>query len=553
MAGVAGPVRIPAVTRVARFAQSMYYGLSSPCFACIVGRVIPVLAPLSGALPRQRGHGRRLLAAGAAAFAVSLALYALYAAIHPVNWTLDPVDLRVYRDGGLIVRHVRPLYDPRLAAPLYQWGGSGLVELKFTYPPFAAAVFAALSLIPLPVLARISEGGDVIALVAAAWFTFGGLGYRRGRARLGAALLTSAAVLWTEPVLRTMYLGQVNLALMALILWDLCQPDTAASRWWKGAGTGIAAGIKLVPLIFVPYLLLTRRFRQALMACAGFAFTVLAGFAVQPRDSALWWFGGVFIQGRRTGFIGWVGNQSLRGLITRLTGSMAGAQASWIAAAVLVAACGLACAAMLGRAGSPAAGLLGCALTGLLVSPVSWDHHWVWIVPGTAVAGHYAARAWQGTRRRAWALWALAAGIPALYGAWPGSLWGQPHDQGAFSMGVIWAAPYTDPLTYAREGDQPWYPEYHWHGLQLITGNAFLLGGLAAGLVVAAAAIASARRHGPPRIRAVVLPAVPRAQSRRHHFGELFMALPRTVLVPLRHRARPGLCSRSWSESVNSP
>ena len=129
-------------------------------------------------------------------------------------------------------------------------------------------------------LPGISVVVNIAALVAALWFTFGGLGYRRGLTRLGATLLTAAAVFWTEPVLRTIYLGQVNLVLMALIIWDLCQPDlrrSGASRWWKGAGVGVAAGIKLVPLIFIPYLLLTRRFRAAAVACAVFAATVAAG------------------------------------------------------------------------------------------------------------------------------------------------------------------------------------------------------------------------------------------------------------------------------------
>ena len=70
-------------------------------------------------------------------------------------------------------------------------------------------------------------------------------------------------------MLRTIYLGQVNLVLLALILWDLSQPDTGKSRWWKGFGTGIAAGIKLTPLIFIPYLLVARKFRQAAMAAPG--------------------------------------------------------------------------------------------------------------------------------------------------------------------------------------------------------------------------------------------------------------------------------------------
>src|ERR1700760_1724571 len=108
--------------------------------------------------------------------------------------------------------------------------------------------------------------GNMAALVAALWFTFGSLGYRDRRIRLGATLLAAGVTFWLQPVVRTIYLGQVNLVLMAMIMWDLTQPDVRADgrrRWWKGALTGVAAGVKLVPLIFVPYLILTRRFREA--------------------------------------------------------------------------------------------------------------------------------------------------------------------------------------------------------------------------------------------------------------------------------------------------
>jgi alpha-1,2-mannosyltransferase len=523
----------------------------------------------------------RLAMAGIIAFAVILGSYLAYLAIHPIQWTLDPVDLGVYRSGGLIVRHVRPWYDPHLAAPLYGWPGSSDLHLKFTYTPFAAVAFALVSLIPWPVLPGISVVGNIAALLAALWFTFGWLGYR-GLTRLGAALLTAAAVFWTEPVLRTIYLGQVNLVLMALIIWDLGQPDlgrSGASRWWKGAGVGVAAGIKLVPLIFIPYLLLTRKFRTAAVAGAAFAATAAAGFVVAPADSARWWLGGLFFQGGRAGFVGWEGNQSLRGLLTRLAGSVAGGAPVWLAVAVVTAAAGLACAALLDRAGHPVPGMLACALTGLLVSPISWDHHWVWIVPGVAVAAAYAVRAmrapgapsvagapgraspagasgtasrwWKGTggtraevatvpgaagagsrpsaadsvapapsgaaqpspravrsaagvspsaadrSRLRWrrsvrwpaaGYWALAGGMLALYGAWPGSLWSRPEDLGQFSLGLLWQPPNTDPAVYYRDGDQPWFAEYHWHGIELLTGNAFLLGGLVLlGVLIAAA------------------------------------------------------------------
>jgi alpha-1,2-mannosyltransferase len=452
----------------------------------------------------------RLAIAGIIAFAVILGSYLAYLAIHPYHWTLDPVDLGVYRSGGLIVRHVRPWYNPHLAAPLYDWPGYQNLHLKFTYPPFAAVVFAVVSLIPWRVLPALSVAVNITALLAALRFTFGGLGYRRGLTRLGATMLTAAAVFWTEPVIRTLYLGQVNLVLMALIIWDLCQPDTrrsGASRWWKGAAVGVAAGIKLVPLIFIPYLLLTRRFRAAAAACAAFATTVAAGFAAAPADSARWWLGGLFFNGSRTGFVGWEGNQSLRALLTRLAGSVGGAEPVWLAAALVTAIAGLACAALLDRAGHPLPGLLACALTGLLISPVSWDHHWVWIVPGVAVAAAYAVRA---ARWRAAGYWAAAAAMLIVYGAWPGSLWGEPNDMGQFSLGVIWQPPSTDPEVYYRDGDRPWFAEYHWHGTELLTGNAFLLGGLALLAILVAAAIRARLAGHSPTPANPSTPATPR-------------------------------------------
>jgi len=189
----------------------------------------------------QQKPGNWLLLVGLGAFAVALGLYVIYMVIHPKDYTMDPVDLAVYRSGGLIVRHVRPLYNPRLAAPLYDWIGYGKLHLPFTYTPFAAISFALISFVPWSLSQHLSVAVDIIALLAALWLTLGGLGYRRDKTRLGATLIGTAAVFWTEPVLRTIYLGQVNLVLMALIIWDLCQPDTARSRWWKGFGTSNVA------------------------------------------------------------------------------------------------------------------------------------------------------------------------------------------------------------------------------------------------------------------------------------------------------------------------
>jgi len=445
--------------------------------------------------PTQAGEARPsggwlLLLVGAAAFAVALGGYVIYTVIHPMSYTLDPVDLAVYRSGGLIVRHIRPDYNPHLAAPLYDWVGYGKLHLPFTYTPFAAVAFALVSFVPYALSLKLSVAVDLVSLLAAVWFTLGGLGYRRYTIRAGATLLGAAAVLWTEPVLRTIYLGQVNLVLLALILWDLTQPETGKSRWWKGFVTGIAAGIKLTPLIFIPYLLVARKFRQAAMASAGFAFTVLLGFVILPHDSAKWWFGGLFFQGKRTGFIGWAGNQSLDGLITRLAGSIHGGLVPWMVVAVLVAAAGAVSAGLLDRKGHAMLGLLMAALTGLLVSPISWDHHWIWIVPGVVVAAHYAVQAWyRGARRTATGLGIGAVAIAAWFGAWPTSLFHVKPHLGNDSLGLLWIPKNTEPYYYQWYGDQRWFPEYHWHGLALITGNAFVLAGLAVFALMLAAAL----------------------------------------------------------------
>jgi alpha-1,2-mannosyltransferase len=464
-----------------------------------------------------RAPGTRLVRIGLLAFALAVAGWLAYNA---TLGALNEVDLTVYRDGGLIVRHVSPYYVPGAYAPLYDWGGYSALALKFTYTPFAAIAFAVASFLPWAAMWVCSVVGNMAALVAALWFTFGGLGYRDRRVRLGATLLAAGVTFWLQPVVRTIYLGQVNLVLMAMIMWDLCQPDVRADgrrRWWKGALTGVAAGVKLVPLIFVPYLLITRRFREAAAALAGFVITVGAGFVVLPHDSSQWWLHGKFLSdGPRAGFMGWAGNQSLRAVATRFAGSVAAGQDPWIVAAAVALAAGMTAAYLLDRAGYPVPALLATALTGLLVSPVSWDHHWVWAAPGVAVAGHYAvtlarsgaARAADGivpaaAARARWAvrgLWLLAAFLIAVFGAWPDALWEGARNLGNLSLGFLWAQGNTNPEVSAQHGDQPGYVEYHWHGFQLLWGNAYVLAGVVLMLVLLAIGFRLRRRPAAPEV-----------------------------------------------------
>ncbi len=425
---------------------------------------------------------RWLLPAGALAFAVVLALWVADLAAH-VSYLAAMRDLVVYRDGGLIARHVAPSYNAHRASPLYDWKGANGVQ--FTYPPFAAVIFAVGSVLPWTALRGAMTVASLAALVLSLWLVFGALRYR-DRVRLGATLGISALALATEPVQQTLSLGQVNLLLMLLVVADLLAVRDTRPRWWQGVGIGIAAGVKLTPLIFIPYLLLTRRYRQAATAAGTFVVTILLGWAVLPRDSGTYWAGALFLKANRIVFLGTRGNQSVRGIATRLAGSVHGGTLPWIAAAVVIVVIGLAAAAILYRAGQPVAGMLACAVTGLLVSPLSWDHHWVWVAPGLALLAHLGARA-RGPVRAAW--WAGAAGLWLVFACWP-QFW--DSSAGLTPAGLVWYSP----ATYFASGDKAWYHEFHWHGLQLLAGNSEVLAGLAALAVLAVAAV-RLRSRGP--------------------------------------------------------
>jgi alpha-1,2-mannosyltransferase len=441
----------------------------------------------SAATGPEPDRARWLLPAGAALLVAVLAVYLADLVTHLSAMTAMR-DLVVYRDGGLIVRHIAPAYDGHRASPLYDWTGQNGV--KFTYPPFAAVIFAVASVLPWTVLRWAMTVASLGALGLSLWITFGALGYTSRRAvRLGATLGVTGLALLTEPVQQTLALGQVNLLLMLLVVADLLTAGALApgnrTRWWYGVGIGIAAGVKLTPLIFIPYLLLVRKYRQAATAAAAFVVTVLLGWALLPRDSRTYWVDGLFLKANRIVFLGTRGNQSLRGILTRLAGSVASGTAPWLVAAILVGIIGLLAAAALYRAGHPVPAMLACALTGLLVSPLSWDHHWVWVAPGIALLVHLGARA-AGAVRAVW--WAAAAGLVLVFGAWP-EFW-DLSQAGLTPAGLFWYGP----STYFAKGDEPWYHEFHWHGLQLLAGNLFVLAGLAALAALAVAALRVRRR-----------------------------------------------------------
>lgn len=326
---------------------------------------------------RERTLPAGILIPAAVLFIISVAAFVAYAQAYPQH-LLSMFDLRIYLWGGNLVRHS---HDPYL----YRYPHIGL---RFTYPPMAAGFFALIAGIKPGIVKWLITTASVVSLVATAWLTWGALGHRRSFGRLGATLAVAGVALWIEPVQRTLTFGQVDLVLMFIVVADLCVPDRC---WWKGTGVGLAAGFKLTPLIFIPYLLLTRRFRAAAVAAGTFALTIV-GSLLLPRAARHYWFGGLFLNPQLIGRIIRVGNQSMYGALIRLLGSAAAARPYWLAAAAVVGIAGVMIAAWASRRGQEMTGIVVCALTGLLVSPVSWSHHWVWVAPMLVVLADLAVR-----------------------------------------------------------------------------------------------------------------------------------------------------------------
>jgi alpha-1,2-mannosyltransferase len=355
-------------------------------------------------------------------FALAVA-YGLYIALRTYE-----VDLGVYlRLGGRYVftSHLYSFVLPKTSLP-------------FTYPPFAALLFAPWQ-----------RTFTSVGLVQAVWTMVNlaaligvlVLSVRLVKPSLDSlttwrlALALSLPAVLLNPVLITIGFGQVNLFVTFLVMWDLLSDRRIGKRQMPlGVATGLAAAVKLTPLLFVPYLVITRRWRGALTCVLTFGACELVSFAVSPTSSRAYWTKAIFQPGR-AGDLTIVDNQNLWGVLDRFTHGLLpdGVVLPFL---LLIAAAGLWLAAQAHRRSSPLLGVLMCAATCLLVSPISWVHHMVWVVPAI--------------------LWlALAPDRPR---------WGRPL--AAATAVLFWSAPVWW-VPYKNTSD------LHLNPLQLLAGNSF--------------------------------------------------------------------------------
>lgn len=342
-----------------------------------------------------------------------------------VEVTRGFIDLDVYRFGGVALADGVGLYG----------GADPATGLPFTYPPFAAALIAPVAPLPEVLLAVGWAVLSVAALLAV-------LRLLLPDRHPDAVLALTAGALLLEPVWQSLSFGQVNLFLMLLVAYDVLRPD----RRTAGVLIGIAAGIKLTPLVLVALLVLAGRRLPAARAVGAFAGTVVVGFLVATGDSASYWTH-VLWDPARIGGLSFASNQSANGVLVRLLGHEP-PTLLWLAVAGSLAGALLVLGGLWWRRGRTDLALVLGTLAMLLASPVSWSHHWVWAAPAAVVL-------WRGSRPVAVAWAAL------------------------FASACIWWPPHRDDRELA------------WGALDHVVGNAYvwaalLVGGWAAATYVRA-------------------------------------------------------------------
>ncbi|WP_328392418.1 glycosyltransferase 87 family protein [Nocardia sp. NBC_00416] len=309
------------------------------------------------------------------------------------------IDLEVYRLGVEEWRSGGDLYGhlPETAAD---------ISLPFIYPPFAALALGIYALLPWAASVVTYLVVSVGALALTLFLVARQLWPRHDQRKLALVVTATATplALLLEPIWATLDFGQVNLMLMGLVAADCL---TRNPRWPRGVLLGIAAAIKLTPAAFVLFFLIRKDYKAAATAAISGAIATVIGFAVMPDESVRYWFGGFGNVGGLSGSE-FQTNQSIQAVLARfqITGTLA--TALWLLAAVALVAVAV---AAIRRTGTPPMIALAVnAVVALLVSPISWSHHWVWVAPALlAMIGYATTRPW--SQVRGWYAAAVATAV----------------------------------------------------------------------------------------------------------------------------------------------
>jgi alpha-1,2-mannosyltransferase len=335
-------------------------------------------------------------------------------------------DLNVYHgalmywvhDDGLLYDFVRPR-----------------TEYGFTYPPFAALAMLPMAALPWHAVIAVSVALTVAATGLVLYWLVAPVARGQGWPVWFAVAVAACLAAAFEPMRETFMFGQVNAVLLALVLGDALLLVRGGSRF-AGIGVGLATAIKLTPGIFILYLLVTRRLRATAVAAGTAAGATLLAAAVSPAESRVFWTEALW-NTDRVGDLAYISNQSLQGMLARLD-PVDPSRGVWLAGVVAL----LAVWAWRLRRADLVTGIALTGVVGGLISPVTWIHHLVWLIPALVLLVGHAVRAPRGSMRRRLLL-AAALGVYAvlcsrLVWAWQDDATGV--DGFVFSNAYLWVS-----------------------------------------------------------------------------------------------------------------
>ena len=346
---------------------------------------------------------RLVAAARAVASSTVVAALGWLTLLVPAYWSL--VDERgqwLFKlDSFVYYEAVRQWLD---GGDLYSWyANPGQHLWPFTYTPLAAWVISPLTWMSYQQATVLLIVATPLCAAMTAYAVLRRLAVAPRMARGLAPWLALIGVIALEPFPKTMEYAQVNAILMALVAVDLfLVPERSR---WRGALSGLAAAIKLTPAVAILVLLARREWRAAAtMAGSAVGLTLLAALAA-PAESWEFFTSAMWDPGR-AGFADYSGNQNLKGAIARGLPEAAW-NLTWAVCSLLAVVVAWFLCRRLDRlrgAGGAAGGpgqddglILSLQISvvmvlGLLISPISWSHHWVWCLP---VLMSVAAAAWR--------------------------------------------------------------------------------------------------------------------------------------------------------------
>jgi alpha-1,2-mannosyltransferase len=263
-----------------------------------------------------------------------------------------------FRDGGMVYDFLRP------GTPY-----------GFTYPPFAGLVMSPMAYLPIVVVAIVATLATILSTAAVVWWLAKPL-----VGRIGFVAVLLLALLF-EPVRETITFGQVNMLLLALVTADMLF-GVGRDRKWGGAGIGLAVAIKLTPGVFILYLLVTRRWRALAVSIGSAAGATLLAGALFPDESREFWTSALW-DTNRVGLLYYLSNQSERGLLARLPLDVIESSVWLVLVLATLAAWGW---RVFSNSEDVVGGLALTGVLGCLISPVTWIHHCVWLIPALIVA-----------------------------------------------------------------------------------------------------------------------------------------------------------------------